>query len=229
VLLLMKDRSSDDELNQDEKSDDNASTEVLATRNVDGLEINLERFHDPNIEILPLDKNAAQIVQRGHPLAKKLPLRLNLRPSASQRSVYHGVFTSFQQYGPVSVDALLNVMEVILDIKLVKVTCSNNNHVVKENHMVASWTKSKRILQNALPKLQDDIVGDDSLSSQLLFDQDINSDVYLNSSFLLNVFSLLKVMLIYKKSTWFYASQFMIYASGWQPMTPSLALTKTNP
>ncbi len=72
-------------------------------------------------------------------------------------------------------------MEVILDIKLVKVTLPNNNDVVKENQMVASWTKSKRILQNALPKLRDDNVGEDSLSSQSLFDQDINSDGYLNS------------------------------------------------
>ncbi len=72
-------------------------------------------------------------------------------------------------------------MEVIFDIKLLKVTCPNNNHVVKENQMVASWTKSIRILQNALPKLQDDNVGEDSLSSQSLFDQDINSDGYLNS------------------------------------------------
>jgi hypothetical protein len=44
-----------------------------------------------------------------------------------------------------------------------------------------SWTKSKRVLQNALPKLQDDNVGEDSLSSQLIFDQDINADGYLNS------------------------------------------------
>jgi hypothetical protein len=97
-----------------------------------------------------------------------------MRPSASQRLIYHGVFTSFQQHGPVSVDVLLNAMEVILDIKLVKVTCLNNTHVVKENQMVASWTKSKRILQNVLPKLQDDNVGEDFLSSQALFDQDIN-------------------------------------------------------
>ncbi len=90
-----KDLSSNDERNQDEKSDDNASSEVPATKNVDGLEINLERSHDPNIET-PLDKNTAQIVQRGHPLAKKLPLQLNLRPSASQHLIYHGVFTSFQ-------------------------------------------------------------------------------------------------------------------------------------
>ncbi len=47
--------------------------------------------------------------------------------------------------------------------------------------MVASWTKSKHILQNALHKLQGDNVGEDSLSSQLLFDQDINSDRYPNS------------------------------------------------
>ncbi len=95
--------------------------------------------------------------------------------------IYHGVFTSFQQHGPVSVDALLNAMEVILDIQLVKVTRPNNNHVIKENQMVASWTNSKCILHNALPKLQDDNVGEDSLSSQSLFDQDINSDGYLNS------------------------------------------------
>ncbi len=69
-----KDLSSNDECNQDEKIDDNASSEVWATKNLDGLEINLERFHDPNIEILPFDKNAAQIIQRGLPLAKKLPL-----------------------------------------------------------------------------------------------------------------------------------------------------------
>ena len=72
-------------------------------------------------------------------------------------------------------------VEVISDIKLVKVTHPNNNHVVKENQMVASWTKSKHILQNALPKLQDDNVGEDSLSSQLIFDQDINADGYLSS------------------------------------------------
>ncbi len=72
-------------------------------------------------------------------------------------------------------------MEVILDIKLVKVTCPNNNHVVKENQILASWTKSKCVLQNALPKLQDDNVGEDSLSSQSLFDQNINADGYLNS------------------------------------------------
>jgi hypothetical protein len=47
--------------------------------------------------------------------------------------------------------------------------------------MVASWTKSKPVLQNALPKLQDDNVGEDSLSSQPIFDQDINADGYLNS------------------------------------------------
>ncbi len=95
--------------------------------------------------------------------------------------IYHGVFTSFQCHGPVSVEALNKAKEVIFDIQLSKVTRPNNNHVVKENQMVASWTKSKPILQNALSKLQDDNVGEDSLSSQLIFDQDINSDGYLNS------------------------------------------------
>ncbi len=76
-----------------------------------------------------------------------------MRPSAYQRLIYHGVFTSFQCHGPVSVEALDKAEEVISDIKFLKVTHPNNNHVVKENQMVASRTKSKHILENALPKL----------------------------------------------------------------------------
>ncbi len=72
--LTSNNLSFDDERNQDEKSDNNASAEVRKTKNLDGLEINLERCYEQNIDNLPLDKNAAQIVQQGHPLAKKLPL-----------------------------------------------------------------------------------------------------------------------------------------------------------
>ncbi len=175
------DLSSNDKCNQDEKSDDNASSEDCKTKNLDGLEVNLERCHEPNIDNLLFDKNAAQIIQLGHPLAKRLPPQLNLRPSAYQCLIYHGVFTSFQRHCPVSVEALDKAKEVIFGIKLLKVTRPNNNHVVKENQMVASWTKSKLVLENVLPQLQDDNVGEDSLSSQSIFDQDIKADGYLNS------------------------------------------------
>jgi hypothetical protein len=43
-------------------------------KNLFGLEVNLERCHEPNIDNLPFDKNAAQIVQQEHPLAKRLHL-----------------------------------------------------------------------------------------------------------------------------------------------------------
>ncbi len=69
-----KDLSSNDKCNQNEKSDNNASAEDCKTKNIDGLEINLERCHERNIDNLSLDKNAAQIIQQRHPLAKKLPL-----------------------------------------------------------------------------------------------------------------------------------------------------------
>jgi hypothetical protein len=74
------------------------------------------------------------------------------------------------------------VKEVIFDIKLLKFTPPNNNHVLKKNQIVSSWTKSKPVLENALPKLQDDNVGEDSLSSQSIFNQDINANGYLNIS-----------------------------------------------
>ncbi len=95
--------------------------------------------------------------------------------------------------------------------------------------MVASWTKSKRVLQHVLPKLQDDNVGEDSLSSQSLFDQDINTDGYLNSLIPLEQYLTIETHANLEEIYTVLASQFMIYASSWQPMTPSLALTKTNP
>jgi hypothetical protein len=48
--------SSDDKHNQDEKSDSNASAEDHKTKNLDGLEINLKRCHEQNIDNLPIDK-----------------------------------------------------------------------------------------------------------------------------------------------------------------------------
>jgi hypothetical protein len=65
--------SSDEESNQDEKSDDTVSAEDCKIKNLFGFEINLERRHEPDIDNLPFDKNPAQIVQQGHPLAKRLP------------------------------------------------------------------------------------------------------------------------------------------------------------
>ncbi len=87
------DLSYDDESNQDEKSNNNASAEDCKTKNLFGFEVNLERHNEPNIDNLPFDKNAAQIVQQGHPLAKRLPLLFNLRPSASQHLIYHYFFS----------------------------------------------------------------------------------------------------------------------------------------
>ncbi len=95
--------------------------------------------------------------------------------------------------------------------------------------MVATWTKSKPILQNTLPKLQDDNVREDSLTSQSIFDQDINSDGYLNSLIPLECFLTIERHADLQEIYMVYASQFMMYISSWGPMTPSLALTKTNP
>ncbi len=39
---------------------------IAKPKNLFGLEVNLERCHEPNIDNLPFDKNAAQIVQKGH-------------------------------------------------------------------------------------------------------------------------------------------------------------------
>jgi hypothetical protein len=48
--------SSDDKCNQDKKSDDNASAEDCKTKNLDGLEVYLERCHEPALIISHLTK-----------------------------------------------------------------------------------------------------------------------------------------------------------------------------
>jgi hypothetical protein len=58
------DLSSDDKCNQDGKSDNNASTEDREPQNLDGLEVNLERCHEPNIDNKSSDKNAAQLFNK---------------------------------------------------------------------------------------------------------------------------------------------------------------------
>jgi hypothetical protein len=77
-----------------------------------------------------------------------------LRPSAYQRLIYHGVFTSFQCHGPVLVEALDKAKDVNFDIKHLKATHPNNNHVVKENQMVVSWTKSEPVLKMHCPSFK---------------------------------------------------------------------------
>jgi hypothetical protein len=66
----------------------------------------------------------------------------------------HGVFTSFQHYGPVSVEALNKAKEVIFDVQLLKVTRPNNNHVVKENQMDASWTNLNPFYKKCCPSFK---------------------------------------------------------------------------
>ncbi len=61
-------------LSSNEKSDKNASAEDRKTKNLFGFEVNLARHHGPDIDNLPFDKNSTQIVQQGHPLAKRPPL-----------------------------------------------------------------------------------------------------------------------------------------------------------
>ncbi len=117
---------------------------------------------------------------------------------------------------------------VIFDIKPLKVTSPNNNHVVKENQMVASWTKSKPVLENALPKLQNDNVREDSLSSQLIFDQDINANGYLISLVPLERFLTIESHANLQEIYTVLCKSVHDICIKLAKVTPYLALTKTN-
>ncbi len=93
--------------------------------------------------------------------------------------IYHGLFTSFQRHVDQLDEGKLLLKEIFLQVPRLKIIPKNNNHILERNQEVLSWNKP--IAKNAPSYGYDDNVGDDSLSSQSSYDQDITDEDYLQS------------------------------------------------
>jgi hypothetical protein len=74
------------------------------------------------------------------------------------------------------------VKNILLQLQRLKIIPKNNNHSLQQNQEVLLW--SKPIAKKASSYGHDDNVGDDCLSSQSSYDQDINDQDFLHSTIL---------------------------------------------
>jgi hypothetical protein len=96
--------------------------------------------------------------------------------------IYHGIFTSFQCHGVLLDKDKSLAKNILLQLQRPKIIPKNNNHSFQKNQEVLLWTKP--IAKKAPSYGHDDNVGDDCLSSQSSYDQDISNQDFLHSTIL---------------------------------------------
>jgi hypothetical protein len=89
------------------------------------------------------------------------------------------IFTSFQPHSILLDKDKSLAKNILLQLQRPKIIPKNINHFLQQNQEVLSW--SKPIAKKAPPYGHDDNVGDDCLSSQSSYDQDISNQDFLNS------------------------------------------------
>jgi hypothetical protein len=100
-------------------------------------------------------------------------------PSRLAQLINHGIFTSFQQHGALLDKDKSLAKNILLQLQPLKIIPKNNNHIMQRNQEVLLW--SKPIAKTAPSYGHDDNVGDECLSSQSSYDQDISDQDFLHS------------------------------------------------
>ncbi len=118
----------------------------------------------------PSDSETLQIQESSR--YRRLPSRRNTAPSRSAQLIYKGIFASFQQHGGLLDNDKSLSKNILLQLQRLKIIPKNNNHILQRNQEVLSW--SKCIAKKTPSYGYDDNVGDDCLSSQSSYDQDIS-------------------------------------------------------
>jgi hypothetical protein len=96
----------------------------------------------------------------------------------SAQSIFHSIFTSFQRHITFPNAVFVQARTAIENTKILKIPAPlRNNHIVQRNLEVLSWTKPVKH-KNEIGQY-DDNIGEDSLSSQSTYVQDIEDEEYL--------------------------------------------------
>jgi hypothetical protein len=180
--------SSSDNSSSDDDDQSHSSSSSSGDKDFDQIKEPLEDIDelvstvDSALEDIGIEENDSTpvVANRSSNLDRRLPLRsYNRAPSRSSQLIYHGLFTSFQRHVPVQDDLKLLLKGYFLQQQRLRVSPMNNNHILVRNQEVLSW--SKPVAKKSPSYGYDDNVGDDSLSSQSSYDQDITDDNYLQS------------------------------------------------
>jgi hypothetical protein len=143
---------------------------------VDGS-IALDSINTDANDAVPSDSETLQIQESSR--YRRLPSRRNTAPSRSAKLIYHRIFISFQRHGALLDNDKSLAKNILLELQRLKIIPKNNNHIMQRNQEVLLW--SKPIAKKAPSHGYDDNVGDDYLSSQSSYDQDIGDQEFLHS------------------------------------------------
>jgi hypothetical protein len=137
----------------------------------------LDSIHADVNDAVPSESETLQIQESSR--YRRLPSRRNTAPSRLAQLIYHGIFTSFQQHGALLDKDKSLAKNILLELQHLKIIPKNNNHIMQCNQEVL--LQSKPIAKKAPSFGFDDNVGDDCLSSQSSYDQDISDQDFLHS------------------------------------------------
>ncbi len=168
--VTSQDVYNDDQGEEDGNSDDGTSTKVDGSVALDSNNADVD-------DAVPSDSETLQILESSR--YRRLPSQRNAVPSRSAQLIFHGTFTSFQQHGAFLDKEMSLAKNILLQLQRLKIFPKNNNHILQCNQEVLSWSKS--IAKKAPSYGYDDNVGDDCLSSQSSYDQDISNQDFLHS------------------------------------------------
>ncbi len=168
--VTSQDVYNDDQGEEDGNSDDGTSTRVDGSVVLDSINADVD-------DAAPSDSETLQIQESSR--YRRLPSQRNIAHSRSAQLIYHGIFTSFQQHGPLLDKDKSLAKNILLQLQRLKIIPKNNNHILQCNQEVLLW--SKPIAKKAPSYGYDDNVGDDCLASQSSYDQDISNQDFLHS------------------------------------------------
>jgi hypothetical protein len=98
--------------------------------------------------------------------------------SCSAQSTFHAMFTSFQRHASFQNAVFMQAKDAVMSTKIQNIPePPRRNHIIQRNMEVASW--SKQVQVKTPSREYDDNVGEDSLSSQSTYSQDIDNEEYL--------------------------------------------------
>ncbi len=167
--------TSQDVYNEDQGEEDGISDDGTSTK-VDGS-VALDSINADVGDAAPSDSETLQIQESSRYC--RLPSWRNTVPSWLAQLIYHELFTSFQGHGALLDKDKSLAKNILLQLQRLKIIPKNNNHIMQHNQEVLLW--SKPIAKKPPLYGYDDNVGDDCLSSQSSYDQDISNQDFLHS------------------------------------------------
>ena len=101
--------------------------------------------------------------------------------SSSAQLIYHGIFTSFPRHAKATDSDVKDTKTALSKMRVLKISDPPRNaHIIERNLEVLSWCKHLKQKKSSSVQI-DDNIGENSLSSQSTYRQNLQDKLYLES------------------------------------------------